>query len=653
VSGCAIPQNRVAFFVSPQKAQLLIQAGYLSCTTPISKEFYICEQHFNFGTCTVPKRLSLEAFQKNLKGSGGGANFTCGKTGTPRSARSQQHLMREETITEASDSGEDEGMMSDSSESFEWISDEEQWDQLLEEQEKVEKTTKFLRLGRSTTMASGNVSTSFSKKLEKRSSSLDVIHSMKREEMVGLLELLSPQELLCLVQKKHQDSSSLASEVTLLQERVEQLSEEVSGLQSRTPLTWEASSGAGLIEIITGHSTVWIDKYVLIPLDDYLKRNPKRLRGRKGIYGLKDHVLFALAVGNGVSIGAIQRKIFPDDHMNGKNRVRQFVWRIMELLVDIYGDGKVNPVTDKKVKHLYWKPLSPDQIQQDSRAAQKTTAASLGSCGPNDLYILIADGSGTVTQRPLQFRDNKMFYCNWKKSTQIRWFIVCTALGRIIYLSHPYPGFLDDTKAIERRFADGSSFNLMFEQEYGPSMRERSLAIKKPVLSFMGDKGYVYYLPPWVPYTAKQGLKENPLLFSKAKADDFPCLVLVTDSAKYEVYEAEVAEAQLEEGGEKTMTSLVDQFCQRRPFVKLRSDIAPVRGGIERVIGRMKTLFPVNAGVICRTQILTLTCFLIISVGIINKMLSENSELFLRDVGVEERDEKKFNELWKLVDGEE
>jgi hypothetical protein len=53
---------------------------------------------------------------------------------------------------------------------------------------------------------------------------------------------------------------------------------------------------------------------------------------------------------------------------------------------------------------------------------------------------------------------------------------------------------------------------------------------------------------------------------------------------------------------------------------------------------------------VCQTQILMLSAFMIISVGLINLLISENPELFLQDVGVEERDEKKFEDLWKLVE---
>jgi hypothetical protein len=524
---------------------------------------------------------------------------------------------------------------------WEWVSDEEDCEEMLRTKVSMDRSAKIAKLGKSFT----TVPTSGSEKPKpvSRSSSLNFIESMKKEDMVGLLQLLKPMELLDLAQRHHQVSSSLQHEVSELQNQVKLLDEQVSKFS--VPLTWEASSKAGLIEIITGHSEQWIQTYFMDPIQQYLTDNPRRTSGRKGSYILQDQVLITLAVGNGVSIGAIQRKIYPNDLKNGKGRVRQFVTRILEIMVEIYGDGEVNPIQDDLVRHLFWKPLSADQIKKDSQAAQKTTAAPLGYCDPSDLFILIADGSGTITKKPLHFRDNKMFYCSWKKSTQIRWYIVCTALGRILYLSQPYPGFIDDTKAIEKRFDDGSSFNKKMEQEYGQAIRAESERLGKPVLSFLGDKGYVYYIPPWIPFESKQGLKENPGLFSSKKPDDFPCLVLVTDSARYEVFEAE---SSAQEGA--TVNSLVTQFCQRRPFIKLRSDIAPVRSIVERDIGRMKSLFKVIAGPVCRTQILMLSSFLIISVGLINKLLSENSELFLQDVSVDERDEKKFEELWKLVE---
>jgi hypothetical protein len=673
VSGCKIPQNQLAFCVNFDKAQVLIQAGYLSSKTVLGKNDHVCAEHFNFPNGKIPKRMSLKFFKECLKGSGGGAGFTCGRKEVGKSSRRQvltlvrtneeEAFGTEEAVDQDSDldmdgdgdlnidedldmssSGQDQLSVTITSESesdSEYFSDEEEWEAMVEEREKYEKRTKLARLGKSST----SIGFSTQKTPVSRSFSLDVIRSLKQEDMVGLLELLSPQQFLELVQKKHALYSSLQEKMRVVEDQVADLNRKL--LDSCVPLTWRASSNAGLIEIITGHTEQWIVKYFLDPINKYLNEySRKRKRGRKGEYCLEDQLLMTLAVGNGVSIGAIQRKIFPKDLDNGRQRVRKFIHRTLELLVEIYGDGKVNPRKDKKVRHLFWKPLTPAQIQQDSRAAQKTTAAPLGYCDPSDLFILIADGSGTITKKPLHFRDNKMFYCSWKKSTQIRWFIVTTALGRILYLSQPYPGFLDDTKAIERRFVDGSSFNKMMEEEYGESIRARSEVLKKPVLSFLGDKGYVYYLPPWIPFESKQGLRDNPLLFSQTKAEDYPCLVLVTDSAKYEVFEAETV------GGESaaSMTSLVDQFCKRRPFVKLRSDIAPVRSIIERVIGRMKSIFKVIAGPVCRTQILMLSAFMIISVGLINLLISENPELFLQDVGVEERDEKKFEDLWKLVE---
>jgi len=71
-------------------------------------------------------------------------------------------------------------------------------------------------------------------------------------------------------------------------------------------------------------------------------------------------------------------------------------------------------------------------------------------------------------------------------------------------------------------------------------------------------------------------------------------------------------------------------------------DIAPTRSVVERVIGRMKTMFKMNAGPIFRTQLVFLACFLILSAGIINRMIEENDEMFVQDIRQEERDEKNL-----------
>jgi len=260
--------------------------------------------------------------------------------------------------------------------------------------------------------------------------------------------------------------------------------------------------------------------------------------------------------------------------------------------------------------------------------------------------ILICDGSGTVTKKPMHFRDNKMFFCSWKKSCQIRWYIVCTALGRILYLSQVYPGYMDDTKAIEHEFEDGSSFNKCIEEVY-TVLKDRSKEGEKPVLYLLGDKGYVFYLPPWVEHT-KEEVQANPQIFENHPPSSFPCHVLVTDSAKYEVLEGEEKSDEVTPVNQQTLPTIVAEFEKRRPFVQLRSDIAPSRSVVERVIGRMKTIFKMNAGAIYRTQMNFLSCFLIISVGIINEMIAQNEVLFLQDLDAEERQGKKLGILLSL-----
>jgi hypothetical protein len=180
-------------------------------------------------------------------------------------------------------------------------------------------------------------------------------------------------------------------------------------------------------------------------------------------------------------------------------------------------------------------------------------------------------------------------------------------------------------------------------ESFYSSLKSESAITNKPSIHFLGDKGYVFYIPPFCGISKEQ-LRSNPTLFEGKKDSDFPCHVLVTDSGKYEILEAE--EGEIDVG--QPISAILTTFFKRRPFIKLRNDIASSRSVIERVIGRMKTIFPFISGTIYRTQINFLAAFLIVAVGVINKILESNPTLFLQDIGVEERDDQKVDELKDL-----
>lgn len=63
--------------------------------------------------------------------------------------------------------------------------------------------------------------------------------------------------------------------------------------------------------------------------------------------------------------------------------------------------------------------------------------------------VLLVDGSGTAIYTPVSHTEHTMFYCYWKKQQQTRWYIVTDLCGRILFVSAPYEGKLDDTKALD------------------------------------------------------------------------------------------------------------------------------------------------------------------------------------------------------------
>jgi hypothetical protein len=110
------------------------------------------------------------------------------------------------------------------------------------------------------------------------------------------------------------------------------------------------------------------------------------------------------------------------------------------------------------------------------------------------------------------------------------------------------------------------------------------------------------------------------------KPGSFASRLLVTDSARHQIVQV---------AGQSK--NAVSEFQRRRPFVQLRSDVATVRSVVERVIGRMKSLFDIIQGPILSAHATHLSAFLIVSAGIINKMLDENPSLFVTDKGKEQR----------------
>jgi len=89
------------------------------------------------------------------------------------------------------------------------------------------------------------------------------------------------------------------------------------------------------------------------------------------------------------------------------------------------------------------------------------------------------------------------------------------------------------------------------------------------------------------------------------------------------------------------LRTVVEEFEEKRPFVVLRSDIAPIRAVVERMICRMKYLFRVIAGPVYLLQANFLSCYLIIAAGLINKMIEENPQFFVRDLEADEREQRK------------
>jgi hypothetical protein len=63
--------------------------------------------------------------------------------------------------------------------------------------------------------------------------------------------------------------------------------------------------------------------------------------------------------------------------------------------------------------------------------------------------------------------------------------VVCTPLGRILYISPIYPGKLDDTKALEWVGHGGENFNNIMLQKYHPNLAEP--------FTMLGDKGFFIY----------------------------------------------------------------------------------------------------------------------------------------------------------------
>jgi len=213
------------------------------------------------------------------------------------------------------------------------------------------------------------------------------------------------------------------------------------------------------------------------------------------------------------------------------------------------------------------------------------------------VFVLLADGSGTLTHTSSDAQEKILMYCYWKKANMARWYIVTDAMGWIFFVSPPYPGKVSDDTAL-----DLTQFNTWLTSCVSADGRVTENGAEIGVVAVGGDKGYVDTAVP-------DGYK-LALTLSAAEGED------LGERAK---------------NGRKKSNKVAALQKRLGENAILHESFATYRSVIERVIGYMKHMSCFVEGPVYGSQTPWLAAVLLVVASLSNWRLSLNPHVFVKD----------------------
>jgi len=247
--------------------------------------------------------------------------------------------------------------------------------------------------------------------------------------------------------------------------------------------------------------------------------------------------------------------------------------------------------------------LTPKELYEDSWPLY-------GTGEMKGMALLCFDGTGTEIFSPLDTMDAKVAYCHWKSQHQLRWFLVVSHVGRILYFSGMYDGKMDDT-AFDLCPTFWPAINHAYDVNHPLYFFTKADGTRIDVeVGCGGDAGYPY---------VKGG--------SHKKA------VEGKNFGEMQWFITQTGEQEVRKQGDN-----MTEYEKNHPNVIFTPNYARARSVVDRVIGKLKRLSRLCGGPVYMTQEKKVEKVIELYCCVVNMMVDRNPFLFVNESGKEEND---------------